>query len=672
MNTAAPHSDDSNKQNKSWGCWPSSISPEMVASAAPRLGEAQCHGQQLYWLQSLAEESGRVTIMRGRGENYESILAAPYSVRSRVHEYGGQSLCFSDTELFFVNAEDQGIYRLALEGSGEPVLLFQQDNLRFADLVFRRQSAPYQNPREQAHRNQENLDVQSTETQSLIAVAEQHSDKGVSNFLVCISLDGQIHTLETGADFYAYPRLNHDGSLLCWISWMHPDMPWDNTRLHIAQINKYSLTKISTLDPEKVKAQNTDAVASQASIVQPLWAADNSLFFISDQNNWWNLWQLKQQDLAQPEKATVFYKQQAECATPLWVLGMQHYRINKDSILFAFNQHGRWQLAKLALADKTLETIGDPCASIEAISFAGEQSCFIQSGSTYAARVCSYEDNQIHLHGQPGKVDRKEISSAQAMQFGEADKRCHGFYYAPHNSNYSCDRGAPPLIVLCHGGPTGQSDCSLNYKIQFWTNRGFAVVDINYRGSTGYGRHYRRSLYKNWGICDVEDVKTVCTSLVEQGLANPEALIIKGSSAGGYTVLAALCFTELFSTGTSLYGIGDLESLATDTHKFEQHYLDQLIGPYPECREIYKQRSPINDVDRFSCPLLLFQGLDDKVVPPNQAKKMAAAVRNKGLAVTHVEFEGEGHGFRQAKTVIKMLETELDFYQRVLKLEKQA
>ncbi|WP_370979036.1 alpha/beta hydrolase family protein [Agaribacterium sp. ZY112] len=640
------------KQLKAWGTWPSNIPANKVAESSPRLASPMLIHDDVYWLQSLANEGGRMGIMRGQKQDFENILPAPYSVRSKVHEYGGLSICFSPhscKRAFFINADDQGLYSFHLDQPQKVELIYKHNSFRFADISY------------------------SAKHKCIFAVAEQHQEPQVDNLIVSISLEGQLTIIEQGADFYAYPRINSTEDKLCWISWMHPNMPWDATSLHIANIKSASHLERISCYGAAAKGQ----AYVEASIVQPCWASDDSLFFISDLSNWWNIWKLEGSQLDRPEQAIHLCKMDAECATPLWVLGMQHLAIiNPSELVFAYNQEGLWQLAHYNCNTKELKTVGSACSSINDLSpVHSKQVTFIKGSQTQAPYICSVDLEELKTtkHGikNDQRSDTEDLSQAQVMRFGLDEQQCHAFYYAPNNRSY-IGEGAPPLIALCHGGPTGQSDSSLNYKIQYWTNRGFAVVDVNYRGSTGFGRAFRQSLYQNWGRYDIEDMVKVCQSLCEQGLANKEQVIIKGSSAGGYTVLASLCFSDVFKAGVSLYGIGDLESLATDTHKFEQHYLDHLVAPYPEGKDRYQALSPIHNIEQFNCPLLLFQGLDDKVVPPNQAQAMAQSVRGKGLPVAHIEYAGEGHGFRQTSTIEHMLEAELYFYQQVFKLSEKV
>ncbi len=632
----------SDSQILPWGTWPSPIGAEQVAYGAPRRAESSLHNNALYWLESLADESGRVTLFRASADGaVERIVPQPFSLRSKVHEYGGGCYDFLNNRVFFVNGDDQEIYSAPLEGQDAPEPVTQASEFRYADLIADPARA------------------------RLIAVAERHSDNGVENLLVAISLDGRIETLREGSDFYAYPRLNHDGSSLCWIEWQHPQMPWDDTDLCIAELDDIG----AIVRTRKIKK------AGEESIVQPLWHPNGELFFVSDRSDWWNLYRVTADELSQNNEpdAQVIVAFQAEFATPLWVFRMQNYALYDEHTLFAsFTENGFFYCALIDIESGETTRFDTRFGSIESVSAESGSLGFISADASSFPTVQRGEIREGRLQLQPvsrpDPIDTRFISCPRSLQFPTGDRAfAHAFFYAPYHPEVE-GNGAPPVIVLCHGGPTGQTQATLNYKIQYWTSRGFAVVDVNYRGSTGYGRRFRHALYRHWGQYDVEDCCAVVQYLGEQGLADPQRCIIKGSSAGGYTVLAALAFTQQFKVGVSLYGIGDLHLLAQDTHKFEAHYLDQLIAPYHSHKSLYSERSPLYAADAMRCALLLFQGLDDKVVPPNQAETMAKALRERGLPVALVNYIGEGHGFRKPETVQHMLEAEAYFYQRIFDL----
>ncbi len=627
-----------------FGTWHSSISAEMVAGKSPKLSEPLLESNRVFWLESKPEEKGRTTIMMHESGQSQSILPRPLSAKSKVHEYGGGSFAISGDYVFFVLADDQQIYKLDFtQDTIEPVALTQQVELRFSDIQF------------DQHRNK------------LIAVCEDHSPitkdgKEPSNYLVAIPVDGSknITILHEGFDFYSFPRISPNGEHLCWTCWNHPDMPWDKTELWLAQ-----LTQDGTLaSPGKIAGNKPE------SIFQPNWSPDNTLYFVSDRDNWWNIYTYEQNKINQ------ITHEEAEFATPQWTFNMSTYGfIDEHTIAATFTKNGTWHFALINTKSGALKIVDQGSTYIEGVNCRDGKTVFIGASPTSSSAIYYYDSPTgmpKSVNSQATSIDIEDISVGQPVSFtSENDETVHGFYYPPKNREYNSN-AKPPLITLGHGGPTGATANSLNLKIQYWTNRGFAILDVNYRGSTGYGRQYRHTLYKNWGIYDVEDLCNFAESASKNDLCDPDQLIVKGSSAGGYTTLAALTFKKTFNCGVSLYGIGDLETLARDTHKFESRYMDKLIGPYPEEKHAYISRSPVHSVDRIACPLLIFQGLEDKVVPPNQANAMFNAVKENGLPVSMVTFENEGHGFRQAENICAMLDSELEFYLRVFKVSNQA
>jgi dipeptidyl aminopeptidase/acylaminoacyl peptidase len=611
------------------GQWPSEISASLVAQGSTRLAEPRLHKEKCYWLESLNHEKGRMSLMCDGDNEPLSILPAPYSIRSKVHEYGGNAYCFLGDEVCFVNAEDQQIYRLKPEG--DIFQLSRASDMRFADL--------HPHPK----------------LPLLVAVAEQHCPNEIRNLLIAINVDtGDLTILRDNADFFAYPRFNPSGDKLCWVSWNQPDMPWDSTQLWFAEFGNGTLSSINQVPSPQAE-----------SVVQPEWRNDDELLFISDRDNWWNVFS---HDTRKNHTHCICEKR-AEFATPLWTLGMSNYcLLGSHTALVSYTSEGLWHAAELNIETGALSLIRSSLNTFHSFSRGDNSAIMVAAGASQAPGIWLYRHKQLSQIRASTSIDPKLVSKADIVSFStQAGEIAHAFYYPPLNPKCHSDE-PPPLIVLCHGGPTGQSDASLNLKIQFWTSRGFAVADVNYRGSTGYGRKYRQSLYGHWGVKDVQDVVTAAQALVKQGRADPEKLIIKGSSAGGYTVLAALTFADTFKVGVSLYGIGDLELLAQHTHKFEARYLDQLVGPYPQQKALYLKRSPIHHSKKLDCAMLLFQGLEDKVVPPEQAQLMAQAVRDKNLPVCLIEYADEGHGFRSTENIEHMLNSELSFYQRVLQL----
>ncbi|WP_075186787.1 S9 family peptidase [Teredinibacter haidensis] len=656
------------KQQRSYGGWPSDISAEIVAGKTPRLSEPCIHNNQLFWLQTLPDEKGRVAIMQKaldapQSEPAKCLLPRPLSAKSKVHEYGGGSYWLEGNSLFFVLADDQQIYRTNLEqstftpealtSSNTPFSDEETSSLRFADIIA------------------------DTNGERLLAVCEQHfnkSDKEPVTRLTAIPFDRSqpLSIIAEGDDFYSNPIVSPCGNYLAWLCWNHPDMPWDATLLWLCK--RDSKGQFSQANAKKIAGNHHE------SIFQPRFSPNGDLFFASDRNNWWNLYRIAAVHFDHNHVvAAAVTEEKAECATPQWTFRMSTYDfLNGSEILATFSANGSWKLAKINLAVSPPSTeyllLKQACelSVIHGVDCSNGQATFVGASPITLPNIYHFKNGLLRSAiDQALPLNRSDISVPQAIHFATGHTKAetaYGFYYAPTSTHYDSITGKPPLIVICHGGPTGATENSLNLKIQYWTSRGFAVIDVNYRGSTGFGREYRHSLHYNWGVFDTEDVCAAADYAVEQGWANPEQLIIKGSSAGGYTVLATLTFTDRFNAGVSLYGIGDLETLVRDTHKFEARYLDKLIGDYKTEKKRYLALSPIHSVDTINCPLLVFQGLEDKVVPPNQAEAMVSAVKEKGLEVRYITFADEGHGFRNAHNIKTMLDEELRFYQRVFAL----
>jgi len=569
-----------------FGSWKSPVTTDLITAGSVNLKELVLDGNDVYWLEQRPSDAGRTVLVR----NGHDVTPAPFSVRSRVHEYGGGSYLVADGVAYFVNDKDQQLYRNTTPVTNIP-------GLRFADMILDRQR--------------------------IIAVCEDHRAGGEPiNSIVAIT--DKIETLVSGNDFYSSPRVH--GDHFAYLTWNHPNMPWDETELW--------------LDGRKI--------AGGASIFQPEWSPDGVLHFVSDQTGWWNLYRYR------AGKIEPLCDMPAEFGAPQWVFGMSTYAFEApDRIICTFNENGQWRLARLQ--NGSLEKIETPDTDISQV----RADAFLGASPTAPASVI--HRGKVLRRSTSVTLDPRYISVGMPIEFAGA----HAFYYPPKNDDFAAPPGElPPLIVMCHGGPTSAARNSFDLEIQFWTSRGFAVADMNYGGSTGFGRDYRQRLYGNWGIVDVDDCCHAARHLVKQKLADPNRLIITGGSAGGYTTLCALTFRDVFKAGASYYGISDLET-SNDTHKFESRYNYRLVAPWPEGREIYHARSPLHHCDRLNCPVIFFQGLDDKVVLPNQSQMMVAAMKKKGLPVAYLEFTGEGHGFRQAATIQRALEAELYFYSRV-------
>jgi len=614
--------------NIPYGHWPSPISVELLTAQGVRVSEPQAVDDYVYWLEARPQEKGRAMLVRESAGIRTDLLAAPHSIRTRAHEYGGAPYLATSSTIFYVLDSDQRIYRYDL-ASEETRAITPEGAYRYADFC-------YDHARERLIVVREDCTQDTHQPASAIIALELNS--------------GDIHILAQGADFYSNPRLSPNEEQLSFLRWNHPNMPWDGTECVLAQLNQQG----------DIVSSAVIAGGVEESIFQPQWSPTGELFFISDRSNWWSIY--RWDGIA--SHAT--YSVPAEFATPQWVFGMSTYGfLSNNEILCCFSQQGFWQLGLINITSNVLTTIASDFRDITSIHCNNGEGYFIAASDKKSAQLWRYTHGKIEpLTITSQLIDARFFSAPQAVKFSTSDgESAYGFFYAPTNPNVKQpNTSLPPLLVMCHGGPTGATESSLNLKIQFWTSRGFAVLDVNYRGSTGYGKHYRDRLKNNWGITDVIDVCSGVDYLVAQNLIDKNKVAIRGSSAGGYTVLAALTFSDVFKAGASLYGIGDLEALARDTHKFEAHYLDSLVGEYPAQHKIYWERSPIHHIAQLNCPVIFLQGLQDKVVPPAQAEAMVAALQKKGIMTKYVTFEEEGHGFRQAPNIQRALNEELEFY----------
>jgi dipeptidyl aminopeptidase/acylaminoacyl peptidase len=496
-------------------------------------------------------------------------------------------------------------------------------------------------------------------------VREDHTVAGreAVNTLVAVKADGDEAggtVLVEGNDFYSSPRISPDGSQLAWLTWRHPNMPWDGTELWVGDF----------APDGSIGSMRWVAGGQDESIFQPEWSPDGMLYYISDRTGWWNLYRLERGTM---ELIEAVCPTEAEFGVPQWVFGLSTYAFESaERIICAYTRNGRWQLASLDTVTGQLATIETLYTDIREVRARWGEAVFIGASPLVEAEVVSLDlgSGAVTVLKRSGELDvgHEYISTAEPMEFPtEGGLTAHGFFYVPKNPDFAAPDGErPPLLVMSHGGPTSADKDVLDIEIQFWTSRGIAVLDVNYGGSTGYGTEYRRRLNGQWGVMDVDDCANGALYLAEIGRVDGDRLMIKGWSAGGYTTLNALTFRDTFKVGASYFGIGDLEAMMVDTHKFESRYLDSMIGPYPEQRDVYLARSAIQHTDQLSCPIIFFQGLEDKVVPPNQAEMMVAALKEKGLPVAYVAFEGEQHGFRKAETIIRAIEAELYFYSRML------
>lgn len=623
-----------------YGSWKSPISTDMLLADSVSLSQPLIDGETIYWIEGRPQEDGRNVIVRLTGGVAEDMTPAGYNARTRVHEYGGGDYTVNDGVIYFANFADQRIYRLRPGEAPEPIT--PEANLRYADLIL------------------------DPARDRLICVREDHrpTDREAINTLVAVPLDGgEQVVLAEGNDFYAMPCLSPDGRQLAWLTWNHPNMPWDGTELWLAD-----LTAAGLVDRRLV------AGGPAESVFQPEWSPDGRLHFISDRSGWWNLYRLRGGD------TEALYPMAADFGMAHWISGLRTYAFESPAtIICAYTQGGRSHMARLNTETRELTLLELSYMlkypSNGRIVTGGGSIVYIGASPTLATAVVHIapqtEAAEVLRRSTDMALDEGYISIAQPVEYPtENGLTAHGYFYPPRNRDFVAPAGElPPLIVTIHGGPTSATTGDLELEVQYWTSRGFALLDVNYGGSTGYGRAYRERLNGNWGIVDVDDCANGARYLVEMGLVDGERLIITGGSAGGYTALCAITSHNVFKAAASYYGVSDVEALARDTHKFESRYLDNLIGPYPARRDIYVARSPIHVAHNCSAALILFQGLEDEVVPPSQSEAMFMAARNRELPVAYISFEGEGHGFRRSENIKRALEAELSFYSRVFGFE---
>jgi dipeptidyl aminopeptidase/acylaminoacyl peptidase len=621
-----------------YGSWRSPITSDMLVERVVGLAYPTVAGPLRYWLEGRPNEGGRyVVVCRQPDGTAADVFPAGFSARTLVHEYGGRSYAVQGQTVFFSNFADQRVYRVEPDAAPTPITAEPESPaaVRYADPVV------------------------SPDGNWLACVRERHSDGEVVNDLVVVATDGSFRTrvLAEGHDFFSSPRLNSDGTRLAWLSWDHPRMPWDGTELWEARVG-----------PDfEVDRPRLVAGGPEESVSQPRYSPDGRLHYISDRTGWWNLY------ADHDGRPRPLAPMEAEFAKPDWVFGQSSYAFLADgTVVAAWSSGGLGQLGYLAPGAVAFASVSTPFTEFGGLSPV-ESGVVAVAGSALVAPAVV----EIALPGgghtelkrsRSNAVSRDLLSAPQPIEFPTEDGlTAHALYYPPVNPDFVAPADErPPLMVISHGGPTSETESTLDYELQFWTSRGFAVVDVNYGGSTGYGRAYRERLRGKWGIVDVDDCVNVARWLADQGEVDGARMVIRGGSAGGYTTLCALTFRDVFAAGASYFGVADAGALARDTHKFESRYLDGLIGPWPDGRATYEERSPIFHTDQLRTPLILFQGLEDKVVPPDQAQMMADALLEHGVAFAHITFEGEQHGFRQAPNIKRAAEAELVFYGHVL------
>ena len=617
-----------------YGTWHSPITAEIAARASGRIGEVAIVGDAVYWVEVRPHEDGRSVLVQWTPDGSASDVTPPgFSVRSRVHEYGGGSYLVHGDTVYFANGADQRLYRQRPGEAPEPLT---PPGYRYADGIVDHKHGRLIWVRE------DHTDDQREPVNTLVAIDPRHGGAGI--------------VLAAGADFYAAPCVSPDGERLLWLEWRHPNMPWTGTDLWLGEFDGGGA----------VTGAAQIAGGPTESIFQPQWGPDGEIYFVSDRTGWWNLYRWY------AGANTPLAPRAAEFGVPMWVFHLSTYTLPAaDQILCTFDADGVWHLATLNAQTGAMQEIDLPFTAIDDLHAAGSTAVFVGASPHHLPAVIRLDLASGRFEQISGSevidVDRSFFSVGQPVEFPTAgDQTAYGFYYPPQNPDFVAPAGEkPPLLVVSHGGPTGAVDNSFQIRFQHWTSRGFAILDVNYGGSTGYGRTYRERLDGQWGVVDVDDCVNGARYLIERGLADSQRVAIRGGSAGGYTTLMALATRSFFQAGASHFGLSDLEFFVRDTHKFESRYLDSLIGPYPERRDLYRERSALAHLDGFECPVIFFQGLDDKVVPPNQAELMVDALRKKGIPVAYVPYPGEDHGFRQGKHIRHALEAELYFYGRI-------
>jgi dipeptidyl aminopeptidase/acylaminoacyl peptidase len=616
-------------QTMPYGAWPSPITPAMLTTAPAQFTDVWVDGEDTVWLEARPAEGGRMQLVRQLADGTRhDLLPEGFNARSSAHEYGGGAVLVHAGVVWFVNFADQRLY------------------------VVHRDCAPVAlTPEPTMPRSRRWADMQrSPGGDWLVCVMETHDgEHDVRNELVAVRAlePSDPKVLYASADFVMSPAFV-DVERLRWISWDHPNMPWNQTRLHEAKFDEVTGTLASA----------PGVLDEGVAVMQPVGE-----HVISDRTGWWNVWRISSDG-----GAAHIAPLDAEVGGPAWVFGERDHLVLSDGTpLFAVG-------GDVHVGSRVAATAADELRQLN-LHADGHTVTAIASFTDRLASIVRFSTehpDQLHVvaAGATVDVETADVSRPDAIAFPSSGGRtAHGWYYAPTNSRCQGPAGvAPPLVVMIHGGPTAAAQTAFRLSTQFWTTRGFAVVDVDYGGSTGYGRDVRDELDGQWGVVDVDDCCAAAEWLAAEGRADPSRLVIRGGSAGGFTVLAALARRHVFAAGASLFGVADLTALATDTHKFESRYLDRLIGPWPDARALYEERSPLHPLDGFDRPLIVFQGLDDMVVPPNQSELIVDALRSRGVECEYHAYEGEGHGFRKAATIEHQLSHELAFYQRILGL----
>jgi dipeptidyl aminopeptidase/acylaminoacyl peptidase len=629
-----------------YGTWDSQISAEQIASNNISFGDTVGDQDCFYNIEVRPSEKGRYVIVKYDGSVAKTeVLPEPFNARTKIHEYGGRAFTVANGIIYFVNFADQNLYKIVPGGQAQALT---NNKVRFAELNM----TPI----------------------GLVAVAERHKEDKTEadNFIALINpVTGEMQELVSGYNFYAYPAVNQDATKIAWICWNHPNMPWDDTQLWVADLQ----------DGKVVNRQQIDANQSGQSFLQPGWTNAGELIFISDRSNWWNLYKWNPTTKISSALCNI----ESDFARPLWTLGIVNWVLYGDRVLCRYSDADGVKIASILVSNVFNNAPVYPVINITVPEFSdydkicvlNDTICFVGYSATEAPKLVSlslpeFVNPIVLAESTKIALAADHVSVAQHIEFPTTSRQgvAYAYYYPPTNPEYSAPAGTkPPLMVVIHGGPTAAASGAFSFLKQFWTSRGFAVADVNYGGSTGYGRKFRKALQRDtedgsgyWGDIDMKDCAACVEYLAAQGLIDPNKAVIRGGSAGGYTTLAALAFTDKFKAGTSYYGVSDILLLAKETHKFEARYMDQLVGALPQHEALYNARSPIHHLENFTAPLLVFQGADDKIVLPNQAEMMVEALQKLGVRVEYQLYEGEGHGFKNATTIVDTLNRELAFY----------
>jgi len=668
--------------SSSYGFWSSPITSDLVVADAIRLDQIALDGDTIFWTESQPQKQGRYFVYRSNSAgDIEPVTpddANAFNVRTSVHEYGGGAFLVSGGTVFFSNFANQRVYRQDVGQAPRPIT--PASDVPAAEKIGAGSRLLMGNPADELRRSIASdppptsplpVDalryadgVLDARRARVICVQEDHSRPGrVINTLVSVEISGSRppQTLVSGNDFYSTPRLNPDGSRLAWLTWNHPNMPWIASEVWVGEIDA---------DGRVGNARRVAGGADEA-LFQPEWSPAGDLYFVSDRGTgWWNLYRERAGAIE------AMAPMDAEFGQPQWNFGMSTYAFESpERLICCFLRDGYWQLAQIKIRTKRFDLIATPFNDISQVRAAPGRAVFIGGTPSEPAALIDLDlATASHRIVRRSAVLDDEIrpyfSVPKPITYETGGRElAHALFYLPHSPRFTAPAGEKvPVLVKIHGGPTASASSTLSLAIQYWTSRGIGVLDVNYRGSTGYGRPYRLRLARDWGIADVEDCVYGARYLVRTQNADPDRLAISGGSAGGYTTLRALTLEreKTFKVGASYYGVSDLAALSRDTHKFESHYLDWLIGPYPQDEQTYAERSPINHTDRLSVPIIFFQGDEDKIVPPNQTERMVESLKGSSIPVEYFLFAGEQHGFRKGENIKRALDAELYFYAALL------